>query len=86
MVQAVIGVIQCTCPKMASISKMAGRRAKTTEIWESGILVTHIWGTFDLVGFKVILGSIGALMSKWPVSQKRLVIKQKGLKFENQGH
>ncbi len=30
--------------------KMAGRRAKRT-------VVTHIWGTFDLVAFKVILES-----------------------------
>ncbi len=44
---------------------MAGCRAKRTEIWDSGILVTHIWSTFDLVVFNVILGSFGALVSKW---------------------
>ena len=27
-------------------------------------------GIFDLVVFKVILGSFDALVSKWPVSQK----------------
>ncbi len=47
---------------------MVGRRAKRTEIWDSGIVGTQIWGTFDLVGFKVVLGSFGALVSKWPVS------------------
>ncbi len=41
--------------------KTAGHRAKRTEIWDSWILVTHIRGTVDLVGFKVNLGSFGAL-------------------------
>ncbi len=27
----------------------------------------HIWAAFELVVFKVILGSFGALFSKWPV-------------------
>ncbi len=29
-------------------------------------------GTFDLLVFKVILGSFGALVSKWPVTRKQL--------------
>ncbi len=49
---------------------MAGRRMKQTEIRDLGTVVTHIWGTFDLVVFKVISGSFGALVSKWPVIQK----------------
>ncbi len=52
---------------MACNSFTAGHRAKWSEIWDSVTLVTHILGTFDLVGFKVILGSFGALASKWPV-------------------
>ena len=28
------------------------------------ILITHAWRTFTLVGFKIILGSFGALFSK----------------------
>ena len=44
-------------------------------------IVINIWGTFELVGFKVILGSFGALVSKWPVSRKGLVVKQNGVKF-----
>ncbi len=89
MVQGHFGVIQCTCFKIACISKwlveerygvilrcswvlvthilgtfdLAGRIAKATEIWKSGTL-THVWGAVDLVGFKVILGSFGALLSK----------------------
>ncbi len=30
---------------------------KLSEIWDSWILVKHIWATYDLVVFKVILGS-----------------------------
>ncbi len=41
---------------------MTGRRAKRSEIWDSWILVTHIWGTFDpVVGFNISLGSFDAL-------------------------
>ena len=46
---------------MACISKTAGCRAKRTESWDSGILVTHIWSTFDLVGFKGHFGVIGCI-------------------------
>ncbi len=42
-------------------------------------------GTFDLVDFKVILGSVGALASNLPASQKQLVREQNGLKFETHG-
>ncbi len=66
---------------MACNSKMAGRRAIRSEIWESGVIVTRIWGTFDLLVFKVILGSFGAFVSKWPVTQKRLAIEPTGMKF-----
>ena len=62
-------------------SKTVCRRAKRTEIWDSGILVTHIWGAFDLVGYKVILGSFSALVSKWSVSQKWLAVEQNGVKL-----
>ena len=44
-------VIWCTFLKMACTFKTSGRKAKLTEIWDSGILVTPIWGTFDLVVF-----------------------------------
>ena len=42
--------------------------------------------TFDLVGFKVILGSFGAFVSKCPISRKRHVVERNGVKFGNQGH
>ena len=40
---------------------MAKRRVKGSEIWDSGVLVEHIWDNFDLVRVKVVLGSFGAL-------------------------
>ncbi len=59
---------------MACISKTVDRRAIQSEIWDSWVLVTHIWGIYDLVVFKVILGSFGAIVSKWPVCRKWLVV------------
>ena len=75
-VQGHLGVIRCTCLKMASRSKMAGSRAKLTTICDSGMLATHVWCIFDLVGFRVILESFSALASKWPATPKRLVIER----------
>ena len=60
---------------MCDILKMAGRGPKRSEISDSRILVTHIMSTFALVMFKVILGSFGAVVLKWAVSQKRLVVE-----------
>ena len=40
------------------------------------------WGTFDFVVFIVILGSLGARFSKWPVIRKPLSAERNGLKFE----
>ena len=37
-----LGVIQCTILKMSCISKMAGRRAERTEIWDSGTLIASM--------------------------------------------
>ena len=53
----------------------AGGRPKRIKLWDSGILVTHIWCTFDLVVFKVILRSFGECVSKWSVTPKRLVVE-----------
>ena len=41
----------------------------------------HIWDTFDLLVFKVILGSFGAFVLKWPVTRKRLAAEQNGVKL-----
>ena len=62
---------------MACNSKTAHHGVKRSEIWASWILVTHILGTFDLVRFKVIWGSFGALFSKWHASQQ-LVLERNG--------
>ncbi len=37
--------------------EMANHRAKLSKIWDSGILVDHIWDNFDLIMFMVMLGS-----------------------------
>ncbi len=37
------------------------RREKRSEICYSGVLVEHIWDTFDLVMLKANFGSVGAL-------------------------
>ena len=49
-------------------SKMIGRRVKLIEIWNSGALALHIWGTCDLVVYKVIWGTFGVLVAKWPAT------------------
>ncbi len=53
----------------------AGGRAKQTKIWESEALVTHMWCTFDLVVFNVILRSFGARVSKWNLSREGLAVE-----------
>ncbi len=68
---------------MACKSKVAGRRAKRTEIWGSGTLQTYrVMGYIDLVGFKVILESFGALVLKWPLARKRLVAEKNGVNLK----
>ncbi len=47
--------------KTCDILKTTAHRAKLNGIWGSGKLVTHMWCAFDLVVFKVILVSFGAL-------------------------
>ena len=46
---------------MANILEMAARRPKRNEIWKSGVPGDHVYGTFDLTAFKVILESSDAL-------------------------
>ncbi len=60
---------------------MAGCRAKQAETWESGTLVTHVWGTFNLECMvQSDFGVICALVLKWPVALKWLVEEQNGVK------
>ena len=49
---------------------MASRRVKQREIWESWVVVTCMWGAFDLLMFNAILWSFGALLSKWSETRK----------------
>ncbi len=48
-------------------------------------MVVCVWGTFDLLAFKVMLGSFGALVSKWTLTRKNLAIERNGLKFGTRG-
>ncbi len=67
MVQCHFGVIWCTCLKWT----VTGKRLVVEQNGvKFGTVVTHIWGAFDVVGFKVILESFGALFSKRLVTQK----------------
>ena len=63
---------------------MAYRRVKRSEnkIWDLGGVVTYIRGTFYLLVFKIILGSFGALVSKWPLTRKQLDVVRNGVKLE----
>ncbi len=73
--QSHFGVTLCACLKIVCISKMADHRARQTKIWDSRILLTHIWGTYDLLVCKGILGSFGAHV-KMACNWKRLPIEQ----------
>ncbi len=46
-----------------------------------GVLVEHIWGSFDLVVFKVSLKSFSALFSKWSITPEQQRAGRKLLKF-----
>ena len=62
---------------MTCNSNVAGRRAQS--VWETGIVFVCIWGTFDLLVFKVILGLFGALsqsVSGTPLGKLYLSLKQ----------
>ena len=56
-------VAKCTNARNCSFRKLIAVELKGIEIWDTMILVTHtcIYGVpkFDLVAFKVILGSFG---------------------------
>ncbi len=49
------------------------------------VFVTCIWGTFDLLVFKVILGLFSALVSKWPVTRKTLAVEENEVKVGTRG-
>ncbi len=56
---------------MAYISKMADRRVKQCEIWESGTLVTHIWISHFTCRFKAInFGVIRCIILKMSCKSK----------------
>ena len=58
--------------KMSNILEMANHRGKRVKFATRGVPMQHIWGFFDLLVFEVILVSFRDLVSKWPVTKKRL--------------
>ena len=64
---------------------MVGRRAKRGENWYFGVFVVCIRGTFDILVFKVILGSFNAVVTEWPVPRKRKAMERNGVKFDTRG-
>ena len=86
MFKVILGSFGTLVSKWPVSRKRLVLRMKRSEIWDSWILVTYIWGTYDLVVFNVILGSFGALVSKCPVTPKRLVVERNGVKFGNHEH
>ncbi len=53
--------------KLVNILEVAIRKTKRSQIWDSGLLLEHIWGTFDLAAINVIWESFGDLtiFRKW---------------------
>ncbi len=67
-VQGGFEVIRCTCLKIPCNLKMAGYRVNGLKFGTQVDLVS-IWGTFDLLVFKVILGHSVHFISKWTVTE-----------------
>ena len=44
--------------KIANILEMINHRERWSEIWDSGVLIQHLRGIFDLLVFKLILGHL----------------------------
>ncbi len=87
-VQCHFRVLQCICLKWPVTTRKPDCRVKRGEIWDSGVLLveyTTICGNFDLKVFKVILGSLDSLLSKQPVTGKRLAIKRNRVKSVTRG-
>ncbi len=66
---------------MASNSKTGDRRGVKFVTRE----YLYKWDTFDLLVFKVILGSFCAPVSNRPITRKRLAVEQTGVKFGFRG-
>ncbi len=72
--------------KMCDILETAGRRAKWTKIWASGVGISCMQGTFDCQVFKFGLGSFGAfLFFDDLASQEWLIVERNGPKVGPQG-
>ncbi len=75
-VQGHLGVIRCTCLK-----KMAGHKAKRSEMWDSGLL-SYVHGTpLTFQCSRPFWGSFGVLVSKWPGTRQRLAIEWSRMKL-----
>ena len=64
------------------IWRMSDHRVQRSEIWDSRVVVQHIWGTFGLAAFKVIYGSSRHLrFSKNTISIKTLLLLKFAVKI-----
>ncbi len=84
--QDYFGLILWNCLEMSCNSKTAVCRAEWIGIWDSGVIVQHTWGTFDLIVFNAILGSFSAHLSNWLLTQTWLSVEVFRLKFRTLGH
>ncbi len=69
---------------MTSNSKTTDCRVKWIEICESWV-VMYMGYIRTFLMFKVMLGSFGALVPKWPVAGKQMAVKQNGVKLVTSG-
>ena len=45
----------------------------------------HAYRKFEILVFKIILGSFGTLVSKWPVTRKQLAVERNSVKLGTLG-
>lgn len=72
-----LGVIQCTTTKQY-----------VTRKWNAfylgrGVLIKHIWGTFDFGVFNMVIGLFSAHISKWLVTKTALYREKKTIEICN---
>ncbi len=77
------GVIRCTCLKMAYNSKMSDHRAKRSEIWDLGTLLTYVTYLWPC-SIQCHLGVICTCLTM-ARNSKTLVSEQMAVKFGTRG-
>ena len=85
MFKVIWGLFGVLFSKWPVTKKIARGTAKSSEIWDSWILVTHIWGTFVLVWFKVIW-VIWCIFLKMACNSITAGVRAKLMKFGSHGY